>query len=304
MLTTNASGRTGTSTNSPPRCTCRPPTSCWYTNVRNPVSRWAPTPWRSLTDAAVDLVAGWRAVADDLEQHLGRVDRGVEAIGGLAQRLAHRVEEAMADALRGPPSRRSSPAAGRAVRSATGWARAGAATAGPRSPSTGRRQLAADVDLVAQVDPAVGVLVAEAGVAAELRRPHVVDLLAVVVVEGEELGGDPAARVEAGRRAPRGRRVGRSRSRGPPPAGQRRTRRAGRRPKSPRSSTGMSVVTVPSVDPVRLGRWPPVTSRSVAQRRPTGSGRGSSSASGCSSPRAPRARSPGTPRRPRRRRSR
>ena len=160
------------------------------------MSRWAPTPWRSLTDAASTVVAGWRAVADDLEQHLGRVDRVVEAVGGLPQRHAHRVRGGDGRRPRGP-----------SIQAVITGRRAGSAVGhrlGPRRRSHGgspvaehgRRQLAADVDLVAQVDPAVGVLVAEAGVAAELRRPHVVDLLAVVVVEGEELGGDPGRAAE------------------------------------------------------------------------------------------------------------
>ncbi len=155
------------------------------------MSRWAPTPWPARVGP------GWRGrgeVADHLEQHLGRRDGGVERrrrqLEGHGEGPQQRVAEPL-EVLH--PRRRQ-----RAQLGQVGRPQVRAAQAQPgrlvRAHGAGG-QLTADVELIAQIDLAVGALVPEAGVAAELRRPHVLDRQPLVLRQGEEAPGD---RVQVG----------------------------------------------------------------------------------------------------------
>ena len=135
-----------------------------------------------------------RRVANDLGQDLGRRDQCVEVIGRLAERERHRAHQHVSGLL----ERRVVLADGRAERRQPFRPQVRPAQAQPGrivGPDLGRGQLPADVDLVAQVAQPVGVLVAQARVAAELRRMHVLDRQPLGLGEGEELLGDlPNAR--------------------------------------------------------------------------------------------------------------
>ncbi len=127
-------------------------------------------------------------VADHLEQHLGRRDGGVERRGrqleGDGQGPQERVTEQL-EVLH--PRRRQGAQLGDG-----GRPQVRATQAQPRRfvrAQGAGGQLAADVELIAQVDLAVGALVAEAGVAAELGRADVLDGQPLLVGEGEEATG-------------------------------------------------------------------------------------------------------------------
>ena len=143
-----------------------------------------------LADALVgrEVLAG-RRVADDLGQDLGRRDHRVEVVGRLAERERHRAHQRVPGLL----DRRVVLADGRAERRQPFRPQVRPAQAQPGrivGPDLGRGQLPADVDLIAEVAPPVGVLVAQARVAAELRRMHVLDRQPLRLGKGEELLGD------------------------------------------------------------------------------------------------------------------
>ena len=130
-----------------------------------------------------------RRVADDLGQDLGRRDQRIEVVGRLAERERHRAHQRVSGLL----ERRVVLADGRAERRQPFRPQVRPTQAQPGrivGPDLGRGLLAADVDLVAEVAPPVGVLVAQARVAAELRRMHVLDRQPLRLGEGEELLGD------------------------------------------------------------------------------------------------------------------
>ena len=119
----------------------------------------------------------------------GGVDQRIEVVGRLAERERHRAHQHVSGLL----DRRVVLADGRAERRQPFRPQVRPAQAQPGrivGPELGRGQLPADVDLIAQVAPPVGVLVAQARVAAELRRMHVLDRQPLSLGKGEELLGD------------------------------------------------------------------------------------------------------------------
>ena len=144
--------------------------------------------WRADALVGREGLAG-RRVADDLGEDLGRRDQRVEEVGRLAERERDRPHQRLSGLL----ERRVVLADGRPELRQPSRPQVRPAQAQPGGivgPDLGRGLLAADVDLIAEVAAPVRVLVAQARVAAELRRMHVLDRQPLRLGKGEELLGD------------------------------------------------------------------------------------------------------------------
>ena len=142
-------------------------------NDSRPESWWSPTPWPVSADAVLS------GVPDDLHQHLGVGGHdGLEVIGGQAETHGERRQDRSTDLGHGVhPGGDDGCIVGHGARPLVR-----APQSQPRrgiGPEIRRGAFGADVDLVAPVAGAVGVLLAEAGVAPEVRRVGVDDLEAV-----------------------------------------------------------------------------------------------------------------------------
>ena len=135
------------------------------------------------------VIGGRSHVADQLEQHLRRVDGCGEMVCGLPECERHGAQQRVTERLElfqplghhvSKFGERSRPQVGAAQPEPLGLVGSGESGG----------DLSADVDLVPEVDPSVGELVAESCVPAELGRVDVLDLQSVGFRKGEERAAD------------------------------------------------------------------------------------------------------------------